>query len=186
MIVCLGYFLVLVSYTWVEDKFDAVVYKGLYMSVGKLCGITGGFTRNGVDTRFIYLSAAFRTELDAVAQLRKEGEPQRVILIHIQHTGNTYHLSLIHIYTEDIWELWQSCLNSAQGVHLADEDKEAIGALGKSLGADDINLQLSGIRLAVSYIDSKDEELAQLSSKNLRLYKSGGALIGIFAVILLF
>lgn len=88
--------------------------------------------------------------------------------------------------TEDIWELWQSCLNSAQGVHLADEDREAIGALGKSLGAEDINLQLSGIRLAVSYIDSKDEELAQLSSKNLRLYKSGGALIGIFAVILLF
>ncbi len=88
--------------------------------------------------------------------------------------------------TEDIQGLWQSCVESVKDTHLTDGDKEAISALGKGLGAEDIDLQLSAIMALVSYIDSKDEELVQLSSKNLRLYRSGGALIGIFAVILLF
>ena len=88
--------------------------------------------------------------------------------------------------TEDIQGLWQSCIGSAQGIHFTEEDKGAAAALGKCLGGEDIQLQLSGIMLLVDYIDSKDEELAQQSSKNLRLYRSGGALLGIFTVILLF
>lgn len=87
---------------------------------------------------------------------------------------------------EDIAAVWRSHVQrGAADTHLSAEDFDKISALGEGLGSGDINRQLNSINQLITYIDMKNTELERLGEKNLRLYKSTGVLIGIFAVILL-
>ena len=60
-----------------------------YMTVCQLGRVTFGFTRNGFDTQLINLVSRGRREDYLIFQLRKEGEPERIVLIHVQDTRNT-------------------------------------------------------------------------------------------------
>ena len=89
--------------------------------------------------------------------------------------------------SEDISAMWRdSVIKGSKNSRLEREDIEFISNLGENLGSDDIKAQLSGISLAIDYIDKKTEELSRLNSRNFRLYKNAGTLFGIFIAILLF
>ena len=100
---------------------------------------------------------------------------------------NDFSIALTERTTESIAEMWKDCVEQNMiHTHLAAEDADVIANLGSNLGAVDINRQLTAIKCLITYIDLKCEELANISSKNMRLYKSTGVLLGAFAVILLF
>ena len=60
------------------------------MAMSQLGRVTLGFTGDRFDTQFIDLTCGSRRKHYLVLQLCKEGKPERIILEHIQHTGNTY------------------------------------------------------------------------------------------------
>lgn len=89
--------------------------------------------------------------------------------------------------SEDISEMWaKSVEDSLRYNNLAREDVRAVSAMGSSLGTSDINRQLRAISELLGYIELKCRDIAQISGKNMRLYKNTGILLGMFAVILLF
>ncbi len=99
----------------------------------------------------------------------------------------TFYIELKEKTTENTEELWRSCLeNNIKNTHLTKEDIIVISALGNSLGAGDINRQLTSITNVVNYIDTKNAQLDEKNKADLRLYKNTGILLGGLAVILLF
>lgn len=69
--------------------------------------------------------------------------------------------------------------------YLHKEDKEIIFSYAKNLSAEDIGSQINNINWLIENITIKIKESeAEYSSKN-RLYKSGGALLGLGFIILL-
>ena len=60
------------------------------MTVGQLCRIALGLTGDGLDAQLVNLVCGGRREYHPVSQLREEGEPERIVLIHIQNAGNTH------------------------------------------------------------------------------------------------
>ena len=63
------------------------------MAMGKFGRIAFGFTWNGLNTQFINLSGRSRGEHNLILQFCKESIPERIILKHIQNTGDTYFAS---------------------------------------------------------------------------------------------
>ena len=63
------------------------------MTVCQLCRITLGFTGDGLDTELVDLAVGAGREHHAVAQFGEESEPERIVLVHIQYSGDTYHTS---------------------------------------------------------------------------------------------
>ncbi len=57
-----------------------------YMSVGKLCRIAYGFTRDGLDAKLIYLSGGWRRKYHAIFQSREKFKPEWIIFVHIEDT----------------------------------------------------------------------------------------------------
>ena len=72
----------------IEDKVYFLTDQPGHMSMRQFCGITFRFTGNGLYTQFIDLTVRTGREHDTKAQLREEGEPERVIFIHIQNARN--------------------------------------------------------------------------------------------------
>ena len=63
------------------------------MTVYQFCGIANGFTGDGFNAKLVDLTVGAGREHNAVAQLGEEGEPERIVLVHIQYSGDTYHTS---------------------------------------------------------------------------------------------
>ena len=63
------------------------------MSVGKLGWIALGFAWNGFNAQLINLSSRGRRKHYLIFQLSKESIPERIILKHVQNTGDTYFTS---------------------------------------------------------------------------------------------
>ena len=60
------------------------------MTVCQFCRITFGLTWNRFNTQFVDLTVGSRREYHLIFQLRKEGEPERIVLEHIQDSRDTY------------------------------------------------------------------------------------------------
>ena len=56
MIVGFGKFIPFIWNTRIEDRLNAIVDQPLYMSVCQLRRITLGFTRDGINSQFVYLA----------------------------------------------------------------------------------------------------------------------------------
>ena len=72
----------------VEDLRDALFDEIHDMTVHELCRIAervGGHSRHAL---VVHLRARFAGDLHAVAEEREEGEPERIILVHIEHARN--------------------------------------------------------------------------------------------------
>lgn len=69
--------------------------------------------------------------------------------------------------------------------YLLEEDKKAIKTLSKLLGKTDIEGQISEIELTDTYIDEQIEKAKQNKSKNEKLYKTMGVIVGLTIVIIL-
>ena len=93
MIVCLLEFVALVKESGVENKVNPLLNQPCYMTVCQLCGIAFGLTGNGLNAQLVNLAVRAGREYYTIPQLSKEYMPKRVILIHIQYSGNTYSAS---------------------------------------------------------------------------------------------
>ena len=60
------------------------------MSVGQLGRIAFGFAGDGLDAQLVYLSVGAGREDYPVSQLGEESMPERVVFVHIQHSGNAH------------------------------------------------------------------------------------------------
>ena len=94
--------------TRIEDKLHTLAEQPGHMTVCQLCRIAFRFTWDGFDTKLVDLTVGSRREYHLVFQLRKEGEPERIVLEHIQDSRDTYFTadSLIGIkgcITEDLF-----------------------------------------------------------------------------------
>ena len=94
--------------TRIEDKLHTLAEQPGHMTVCQFCRITFGLTRNRFNTQLVDLTVGGRREYYLVFQLREEGEPERIVLEHIQDSRDTYFTadSLIGIkgcVTEDLF-----------------------------------------------------------------------------------
>ena len=89
MIVGFGKFIPFIWNTRIEDRLNAIVDQPLYMSVCQLRRITLGFTRDGINSQFVYLAVGYRRKDNPESQFIKECEPERIILVHVQYTRDT-------------------------------------------------------------------------------------------------
>ena len=76
----------------IEDELHAFFDQPAYMAVGQLGRITFRFAGDGFNTQLVNLPGGGGREHHLVFQLRKEGKPERIVLEHIQDSGDT-HLS---------------------------------------------------------------------------------------------
>ena len=77
-------FLAFVGHTGIENVPHALIEQPLYVTVRKLGRVALGFARDRLDSQFIDLSGGSRREDDLEPELRKESEPERIILEHIE------------------------------------------------------------------------------------------------------
>ena len=89
MVVGFGKFIPFIWNTRIEDRLNAIVDQPLYMSVCQLRRITLGFTRDGINSQFVYLAVGYRRKDNPESQFIKECEPERIILVHVQYTRDT-------------------------------------------------------------------------------------------------
>ena len=80
----------LVKQGGVEHEIHVLPDQPCYMAVGKLGGIAFGFAGDGLNAKLVNLAAGAGGENHPVSQLGEKGMPERIILIHIQHSGNAY------------------------------------------------------------------------------------------------
>ena len=73
----------------IEDLLDALTDEPGHMTVSQLGGIALGLTGDGLDAQLVHFVGGGRCEDDPVFQLREEGEPERVVLVHVQNSRNT-------------------------------------------------------------------------------------------------
>ena len=85
-------FVPLIGNAGIEDELHAFFDQPAYMAVGQLGRITFRFAGDGFNTQLVNLPGGGGREHHLVFQLRKEGKPERIILEHIQDSGDT-HLS---------------------------------------------------------------------------------------------
>ena len=83
MVIGVLYLSTLIRNTRIEDIVNALADQPGHMTVGKLSRITFGFTWNGFNTKLVDLTIGFRRYNDPVSKLRKEGEPEWIVFVHI-------------------------------------------------------------------------------------------------------
>ncbi len=79
----------LIGNTGIEDQFHSLLDQPGHMPMGQLCRIAFGLAGDGFNAQLINLPVRGRGENNPVAQLRKEGVPEGVVFVHIQHPGNS-------------------------------------------------------------------------------------------------
>ena len=84
----------LIGYAGVEDELQALTDEPGHMTVGQLSRVALRLAGNGLNTHFVNLMGGRRGEYHPVAQIRKEREPERIVLIEIQNTGDTHSSAL--------------------------------------------------------------------------------------------
>lgn len=88
MIVCVMELIPLVKESRVKDKIHLLLDEPGNMAMRQLCGIAFRLAGDRFDAELIDLPVGNGREHDAVAQLREEGKPKRVVLVHVQHSWN--------------------------------------------------------------------------------------------------
>ena len=83
-------FITLIEKSRVEDKVYLLVDQPADVTVSQLGGIAFRFTGNGFNAQLVDLPVGNRRYDDTVTQFGKEGKPERIVLVHVQYTGNTY------------------------------------------------------------------------------------------------
>ena len=91
------------------------------------------------------------------------------------------------IKTEKTEIAWQEALNEERiFLNLKNEDIELIKSLGNTLGKTDIEGQMSGINQFENILNMQIKKAEEECSKNSKMYKSLGTIIGLAIVIILF
>ena len=89
MVVCLLKLVPLVGDGRVEDVLDPLFNKPLYMSVGQLGRVTLGLAGDGLDAQLVDLPCGGRREHHPEAKSCEKGEPEGIVVVHVQHSRDT-------------------------------------------------------------------------------------------------
>ena len=93
-------FLPLIEKGRIEDEVHAPVDQPHDMAMGDLGRIAGGFTGNGLNAHLIDPVRGQRGQDDPESQPGKEGIPERIVLIHVQDSGDAHRTSVGVIFAE--------------------------------------------------------------------------------------
>ena len=93
MVVRIFELITLIEQRRIEDELNTLTDQPGHMTVRQLCRVTLGFTRDRLNTELVDLTVGAGREHHAVAQFGEECEPERIVLVHIQYSGDTYHTS---------------------------------------------------------------------------------------------
>ena len=75
----------------IEDALHAFIDEPLYMSVGQLRRITLGFTGDRFNSQLVDLPRGSGREYDPEAEFCEKCKPERIVLIHVEHTRDSDH-----------------------------------------------------------------------------------------------
>ena len=93
MVVRIFEFIALIEQRRIEDKLNTLTDQPGHMTVRQLRRVTLGFTGDGLNTELVDLTIGAGREHHAVAQFGEKCEPERIVLVHIQYSGDTDHTS---------------------------------------------------------------------------------------------
>ena len=90
MVIGALYFVALIKQGGVEDKGNVLLNQPCDMPVRQFRGVAFRLAGNGFDAKLVNFSVGGRGKYHLIAQLGKEGEPEGVIFIHIEHSWNAH------------------------------------------------------------------------------------------------
>ena len=87
----------------------------------------------------------------------------------------------------DMYELWKKAFERFESrLNLTTEDKKIILDFSKNLGCGDCTREKNNIKAALMRLKVAEDDARAMASKNVRMYRGLGVLVGIFIVIVLF
>ena len=89
VVVCVSKFVPFIRNAGIENVFHTLVDQPLYMSVSQLGRVAFRFTGDGLNAQLIHLSGGSRREDHTEFQRMEKGEPERIVLVHIQDSRDT-------------------------------------------------------------------------------------------------
>ena len=93
MVVRIFELITLIEQRRIEDELNTLSDQPGHMTMSQLCRVTLGFTGDRLNTELVDLAVGAGREHHAVAQFGEKCEPERIVLVHIQYSGDTYHTS---------------------------------------------------------------------------------------------
>ena len=93
MVVRIFELITLIEQRRIEDELNTLSDQPGHMTVSQLGRVTLGFTRDRLNTELVDLAVGAGREYHAVSQFSEKCEPERIVLVHIQYSGDTYHTS---------------------------------------------------------------------------------------------
>ena len=90
VIVCPFRLVSLIEQRGIEDEVHSLLDQPCHMPVGQLGRITLRFTGDGLDAELINGMGGTGGENHLISELCEKGIPERIVLIHVQHSGNAY------------------------------------------------------------------------------------------------
>lgn len=80
--------------------------------------------------------------------------------------------------------VWEECIQNAD-ISINQEDKDILKKLGRLLGQTDVEGQISEIEVTESFLETQITKAEEAKSKNQKMYKTLGVVVGLVFVIIL-
>lgn len=100
------------------------------------------------------------------------------------NVGNIFKVASKKMKEMSAGDAWRESIDT-ENTSINEEDKEVLKNLGKLLGKTDIEGQISEIELVINFLDTQIELAEKEKSKNEKMYKTLGGIIGLALVIIL-
>lgn len=101
-----------------------------------------------------------------------------------KNVGKAFALARENLKTETAGEAWKDAILNSE-TNLKEEDKATLTMLSKLLGESDVEGQVSQIDITLNFLDKQIEEAEDEKTKNEKLYKKLGTIMGLALVIIL-
>lgn len=133
----------------------------------------------------------FKSALNLLkAKIRYTYEPIPEIFLEISKKfestiGDVFKISREKMKKIPAGEAWESSIDEYNFLSISKEDKKVLKGLGKLLGKTNKDGQVSEIELTEQFLDIQIEKAEKERSKNEKLYKTLGGVVGCTLVIIL-
>lgn len=154
-----------------------------------VCTYLGNLKAKSFDTRVIELKK-IRNALNMFkTKIQFTYEPIKDIFMEISHiiykdNNNIFKNTIKRLNDKTVYEAWIESVDISEN-GFDKEDRETIKMLGKLLGKTDKIGQISEIDLTSNFIDKQIEKSEYEKSKNTKLYKTLGTVVGLAIIIIL-
>ena len=133
----------------------------------------------------------FKSALNLLkAKIRYTYEPIPEIFSEIankfeNNVGDVFRISKEKMVGNTAGSVWESVIEEYSFVNISKEDRKILKGLGQLLGKTDKNGQISEIELTEQFLDKQIEQAESERTKNEKLYKTLGGIVGAAIVIIL-